>query len=253
MAQAPEARLRVQRLSWAGVKLVCGNATVFIDPSFDPDSAATAAPDVPLTVDTRDRMALVTHHHGDHFDAGALKSVLGDSGILVMPESVVPWADARAFRVQPAKMYEPVLWPRASATFAAFSVPAVDGLGHPQVSWIVDAAGKRVFHGGDTAWHGHWWDIARAYGPFDLALLPINGFRQVQGRYTDTGVAMSLTPEQAAAAAQILRARLAVAIHYGNAQAGYSEEADAPNRFLAAARARGVNAKLVAPGGWMEP
>ena len=244
--------LRLQRLSWAGVKLVCGGSTLFIDASFDPSSANTAAPDVPLTADTRDRNALITHHHGDHFDAAALRGVLGDNGILVVPESVAPWADTRSFRVQAAKLFEPVFLPRGTAAFVAISVPAVDGLGHPQVSWVVDAAGKRVFHGGDTAWHGHWWDIARAYGPFDLAVLPINGFRQVAGRYTDTGVPMDLTPEQAAAAARVLQARLVVPIHYGRGQETYFEEPDATRRFLAAATAKGVNARIADPGSWVD-
>ncbi len=250
-AETAAPALRVQRLSWAGVKLVCGSSTLFIDASYDPSNASTPAPDVPLTAETKDRNALVTHHHGDHFDAAALQGVLGN-GILVVPESVAPWADTRQFRTQVAKLYEPVMLPRGTATFAAISVPAVDGLGHPQVSWVVDAGGKRVFHGGDTAWHGYWWDIARAYGPFDLALLPINGFRQVAGRYTDTGAPMSLTPEQAAAAAEVLRAKLAVAIHYGGTNPGYYEEPEAPKRFLAAAEKRGVRAKLVNPGEWIE-
>ena len=86
--QAPT--LRVQRLSWAGVKLVAGGSTLFIDASYDPSSAGTPKPDVPLTVDTRDRNALITHHHGDHFDAAALRTVLGENGILVVPESVAP-------------------------------------------------------------------------------------------------------------------------------------------------------------------
>jgi L-ascorbate metabolism protein UlaG (beta-lactamase superfamily) len=253
-ARAGEApALRVQRLSWAGVKLVAGGSTLFIDASYDPSSASTPKPDVPLAVDTRDRNALITHHHGDHFDAAALRTVLGENGILVVPESVAPFADTRALRTQAVKLFEPVFLPRGSAAFAAIPVPAVDGLGHPQVSWVVSAGGKRVFHGGDTAWHGHWWDIARAYGPFDLALLPINGFRQVAGRYTDTGVPMDLTPEQAAAAAQVLQARLTVPIHYGGASDGYFEEPDAPARFLAAAKAKGVNVRLVEPGAWIEP
>lgn len=251
-AEPAASRLRVQRLSWAGVKLVCDDATLFVDASYDPSTAGSAKADIPLASDTRSKQALITHHHGDHFDAAALRSALGDSGIVVVPEAVMPWADTRQLRVQTARLYEPVILPRGTGTFVAIAVPAVDGLGHPQVSWVIDAGGKRVFHGGDTAWHGHWWDIARAYGPFDLALLPINGFRQVLGRYTDSGIPMDLTPEQAAAAASILRARLTVPIHYGGATASYFEIADAPERFLAAAQARGIEARIVASGSWID-
>jgi hypothetical protein len=44
-----------------------------------------------------------------------------------------------------------------------------------------------------------------------------------------------------------------VPIHYGGASDGYFEEPDAPTRFLAAAKAKDVNARLVEPGGWIEP
>ena len=103
--------LRVQRLSWAGVKLVADESTLFIDASYDPSSVSTPKPDVPLKVDTRDRNALITHHHGDHFDAPALRTVLGENGILVVPQSVAPFADTRQFRTQPAKLFEPVFLP----------------------------------------------------------------------------------------------------------------------------------------------
>jgi len=132
-ADAPPPRLRIQRLSWAGVRLECGDATLFIDASYDPSSASSASPDVLLAPESKNRQALITHHHGDHFDAAALRSVLGDTGLLVVPESVAPWADTRQFRVQIARLYEPVMLPRGSAMFAAISVPAMDGLGHPQI------------------------------------------------------------------------------------------------------------------------
>lgn len=39
--------------------------------------------------------------------------------------------------------------------FTVTAVPALDGLGDPQVSWVVEADGKRLLHGGDTAFHGY--------------------------------------------------------------------------------------------------
>ncbi len=35
--------------------------------------------------------------------------------------------------------------------------------------------GQRVFHGGDTMFHGCWWLIARRFSPFDAVFLPANG------------------------------------------------------------------------------
>ncbi|MEV8425690.1 MBL fold metallo-hydrolase [Streptomyces niveus] len=39
--------------------------------------------------------------------------------------------------------------------FRITAVPAVDGLGNPQLNWVVEADGQRVFHGGDTMFHGY--------------------------------------------------------------------------------------------------
>lgn len=65
--------------------------------------------------------------------------------------------------------------PGEHRTLGPFTVTATfasDGLGSPQVGWVIEAAGQRVFHGGDTLWHGHWWQIAETHGPIDLACLP---------------------------------------------------------------------------------
>jgi L-ascorbate metabolism protein UlaG (beta-lactamase superfamily) len=88
---------------------------------------------------------------------------------------------------------------------------------------------------------------------FDAAFLPINGFRQVEGRFLDSGVPMSLTPEQAVAAAAILGVRLVVPIHYGSTwDKNYSEVTDPEANFLRAASVRGVSAKVLAPGEYLE-
>ena len=90
----------------------------------------------------------------------------------------------------------------------------------------------RLFHGGDTQWHGDLVDVARAYGPFDVAFLPINGARQQVGRYVDQGIPAVLTPSQAVAAAQLLRAKMIVPIHFGNPDPPtYVEVADPLGEF----------------------
>jgi len=241
--------LRAQRLAWAGIRLVAPSATLFVDAVRSLEGEAPS----PLVAETAARFALVTHHHGDHFDHAALAELLGERGLLVCHEDVAPWLDSRGLRLQTVRTFEPLILPRASGEFVVIALPAADGFGHPQCSWLIDAGGKRIFHGGDTLWHGRWNDIGRAYGPFDLAFLPINGFRQVQGRYTETGIAMSLTPESAAAAAAALRARQTCPIHFGSREAGYSEEPDALARFGRAMRSRNLAMLHLRPGEWIEP
>jgi L-ascorbate metabolism protein UlaG (beta-lactamase superfamily) len=241
------APLKLERLAWAGVRLESAGVTLFID-AIAPDPAA-GQPGPKLAGGPGRAFALITHHHNDHWDPHALASVLGENGYVVCSQETTPFVPTRLVSVEPTRVYEPVFLTRAGGEFAAFAVPAVDGLGSPQVSWVVDAGGKRLIHCGDTLWHGHWWDISRAYGPFDVALLPINGFRNPQGRFVDEGVPMGMTPEEAAAAAHALRARVAVPIHYGShGDSSYLEAVDVLQRFKAAALAKGVAVDALSPG-----
>jgi L-ascorbate metabolism protein UlaG (beta-lactamase superfamily) len=236
--------MKVQRLGWAGIKIEVGQTTVFVDARSDARA--------PLTAGTPNRYALVTHHHGDHFDPQALKTVFNDNSFVVCHREVAPWLNARGLYVQTADTYQPVFLSRGGGDAVAFAVPASDGFGHPQFSWVVDGGGRRIIHCGDTMWHGHWWDTGRAYGPFDVAFLPINGFRQVGGRYTDTGVPMSMTPEQAVAAAKVLGARAVCPVHYGEPDENYFEVADPEGTFVKAARQAGVKYRLAKANEWIE-
>lgn len=119
-------------------------------------------------------------------------------------------------------------------------------------NWVVAAGGRRIFHGGDTLWHGHWWRIGRQFGPFDAAFLAINGarFGWRQPVSDQPGV---LTPEQAVAAATILGSRRLVPIHYGvTGMDEYIEVEDPLRQLHAAAKDRSIEVQPVAPGAWVD-
>jgi len=209
---AMSAGVQIRKLSWAGILIETDATALFIDAT-SPDPTTGDPPDVLAT--SRAPYAVITHHHSDHFDNETLRQVLGKSGRLVCLRETADWADTRGLRVQPVDLWQPVFFPPAGDDLVAFPVPAVDGWGSPQASWVIDGHGIRLFHGGDTQWHGRFADIGRAYGPFEAAFLPINGARQSDGRFIDKGIPAVLTPEQAVAAAQELGARMVVPTHFG--------------------------------------
>lgn len=135
----------------------------------------------------------------NHFDATAVADALGKGEVLVHPAGSNPRPLPEAARAWPATAWEPQLL----GDFTATAVPASDGYGDPQASWVVSAGGRRIFHGGDTLWHGHWWRIGRQFGPFDAAFLPVNGVH-FGWRKPVSGQPGVLTPEQAVAAAAII-------------------------------------------------
>ncbi|RDZ28924.1 MBL fold metallo-hydrolase [Lysobacter silvisoli] len=242
--------LRIQRLAWAGIRLQLPRASLFIDPLTNPDAWGLALKDrlVPVSDASDESYVAITHAHPDHFDAQAVAQALAKGGVLAYPAGTQPLPMPAVARARPSVAWEPQLL----GDFTATPVPASDGYGDPQVSWVVSAGGRRIFHGGDTLWHGHWWRIGRQFGPFDAAFLPINGAR-FGWRKPVSGQPGVLTPEQAVAAAVILGARCLVPIHYGVAGATDYEEIEDPlGRLRAAARGKGLRIRALAPGEWLD-
>jgi L-ascorbate metabolism protein UlaG (beta-lactamase superfamily) len=99
--------------------------------------------------------------------------------------------------------------------FTLTALPAVDGTGDPQVSWLVEADDTRVLHLGDTLFHGWWWRITERYGAPDVVLAPINGARlTLPHRRPASPFPGAMDPEHAAVAAELLRADRLVPIHF---------------------------------------
>ncbi|MCU7370599.1 MBL fold metallo-hydrolase [Paucibacter sp. O1-1] len=242
--------LRIQRLAWAGIRLQLPQASLFIDPLVSPAVWGAALKDalIPVSDAIGDSQVLITHTHADHFDARAVAEALGRGGALIHPAGTNPLPVPPGVRARPAPLWEPQLL----GDFTATAVPASDGFGDPQVSWVVSAGGRRIFHGGDTLWHGHWWRIGRQLGPFDAAFLPINGAR-FGWRQPVSGQPGVLTPEQAVAAATVLGARRLIPIHYGvSGMVEYVEIEDPLARLRAAAREKPVAIQALTPGEWLD-
>jgi L-ascorbate metabolism protein UlaG (beta-lactamase superfamily) len=236
--------LNIERLTWAGIKLTTENTTVLID-AVGTDLWDGNAPEglVAVTADTRRRYALITHTHNDHFDLETLKQVLGDRGYVICHESIAAHIASRGLRVIPAKMWQPVI--RGGFVFTA--VPADDGLGAEQVSWVVSSQGKRIFHGGDTLWHGKLEDIGLQFGPFDAAFLPINGARISRDPMPETPAV--LTPTQALDAALLLQAKVIVPIHFGLNDPPHYIEVDQPlDTLITQAAKRNQKVQHIKPG-----
>jgi L-ascorbate metabolism protein UlaG (beta-lactamase superfamily) len=220
---ADAATLTIERLTWAGIKMKMQDTTVFID-AVGTDIWDGSAPEglVPVTADTSRRYALITHAHNDHFDAETLREVLGERGYVICHESIATYVASRGLRVIPVSTYSPV----ERGGFLFMPVPAEDGFGDEQVSWIITAGEKRFLHAGDTLWHGNWSLLGKQYGPFDAVFLPINGARVLRDPMPESAAVMD--PAQAVDAAILLRARKLVPIHFGVDDPPYYVEVNEP-------------------------
>src|SRR3954470_12758773 len=265
--------MRLRWLGWAGAELEADGATVVVD-ALD-DAGAVWAPlgdraaGVPLprvvAPSTGTAVAgLVTHLHRDHADARALSAALAPGAPVLEP----PAADGEpvenlglaAAEHELAKSgldrRRLSLWQSiAAGPFAITALPAVDGIGDPQVAWLIEADGVRVLHLGDTIFHGYWWRIATRYGRFDAVLVPVNGaVLRFPHRRPASPLPGALDPEQAALAAEILGARLAIPIHAEgyDIDGVYGPVPDAVERFAAAAAERGIPVRVLEVGETIE-
>src|SRR6478736_3901594 len=78
--------MKIQRLAWAGIKIELDKTTLFIDATSYEEKK-----DMRLTAETEYTHALITHHHPDHYDPAALKTVFDKKSRLYCSEDVLPW------------------------------------------------------------------------------------------------------------------------------------------------------------------
>ncbi len=221
--------MKIRRLGWAGIEIEHGGASAVIDLTEDLSNMEqfVGPPHRPLPPPQTAgavSLALVTHLHGDHTDPVALGRALAPDGLLGRPPkaegefletAALAWAEQGLAELDRESMEVEAWQTIEKGPFTATAVPAVDGFGDPQVSWVLEAGGKRIIHAGDTLFHGSWWLIQMRFGPFDAAFLPVNGpIVSLPHRQPPSTVEAAMNPEQAVLAATILKAERIVPIHY---------------------------------------
>jgi L-ascorbate metabolism protein UlaG (beta-lactamase superfamily) len=258
--------MQVRWLGWAGVELEVEGATIVVDPLADAAGTFAALgdvarhaelPAVEAAVAGRAVAGLVSHLHRDHTDARALAAALQPGATVHHPvateERNVALAQAEhELTTAGLPRREVALWDTVTAgPFTCIALPAVDGLGDPQVAWLVEAGGRRVLHLGDTLFHGAWWQMARRAGPFDVVFAPVNGaVVDFPHQQPASPLPAAMEPEQAALAGELLGAETVVPMHYGGYALDpyYRPIPDARERFERAARGRPYRAAPLAPG-----
>lgn len=257
--------MKITRLGWAGLELEAAGEIAIVDLLQDVGQMREYLGEVrtPLPAPSRTgaaTLALVTHLHRDHTDPDAIAAALARGGVLLRPArnegSRLEVAGTRSNeeRLDELGVAQRIVAPWETVVAGPFTVtaiPAVDGFGDPQVGWVVEAEGTRILHHGDTLMHGSWWHARMRLGAPDVAFLPVNGpIVSLPHRQPGSTVEAVMGPREAAAAAAILEAGLAVPIHYDaiHHPPVYTQTDDPARRFVREAEALGVAARIVAPG-----
>lgn len=198
----------VQRVVHASVLLDFAGARILTDPwlSERPGYLPGEPRSVHSAADLPDLAGIViSHGHYDHCDLPALAAY---------PDKTVPIAVVRglAERVRRAGFTNVVeLDPWHSTNLGPVRVTATPARhGVPEVTYVLQDAGRTVFFGADTLRIGELDEVARRFPDLDLALLPINGLR-IRPAFNKKVV---MDAAEAAELTGVLRPRLAVPIHY---------------------------------------
>ncbi len=268
-AAARPGTTRIRRLGWAGVEIECDGETLLIDYVTDkaPMAPMLRSPDEPFPASSRPGKAvaaLLTHLHADHADADALAVALRPGAPVFRPAPATGAEDdIELTQIGEEKFAHHSLateivgvWEqRGIGPFQIYSAPSVDGFGDPQHSWIVECGGRRIIHAGDTMNHGNWWRIAHKFGSFDAAFLPINAPVCIWPHLQPSSpIEATMTPEEAAVAAHVMRAKTVVPIHYGslNKVPIYVETQHPVERLSGKSKEYGITADIRQPGQWFE-
>jgi L-ascorbate metabolism protein UlaG (beta-lactamase superfamily) len=180
---------------------------------------------------------LISHDHYDHLDEATVRRLArAFNPRFVVPLGIKTWlADRGITNVSELDWSESVTVKGLTIVCA----PAQHGSGRALVdngqrlwaSWVV-VGSKRFYFGGDTGYSPHLAMIGEAFGPFDLAALPI-------GSYTPRAIArpVHMSPEEALQASRDLRSARFIGIHWGTFELA-REAYDEPPRRIAAEVAR---------------
>jgi L-ascorbate metabolism protein UlaG (beta-lactamase superfamily) len=188
-------------------------------------------------------LLLVSHNHYDHLDLATLRAVrrhwappaatglgnarhLAKAGVHAAREldwwESVELAGLRVTYVPAQHFSARTPWDRSRSLWGGFVIEAPG-----------EGGGGCIYFAADSGWSPHFAEIAARFPRIDLALLPIGAYAPRSFMRTQ-----HIDPEEAVAAHKVLRPRRSIGMHFGTF-AGLTDEAiDAPERWLAEARAR---------------
>jgi L-ascorbate metabolism protein UlaG (beta-lactamase superfamily) len=178
--------LVIEWLGHASFRISTKNLTIYIDPYVLPEERKQAD------------LILVTHEHYDHCAAENIKKLIKPGGVVVATVDCI-----RKLVELNLKLVEPNQKIKEKGVEIE-TIPAynIDKVYHTRISnwvgYIITINGIRIYHAGDTDFIPEMNNLRN----IDIALLPIGG------TYT-------MNEEEAAKAANVIRPKIVVPMHYG--------------------------------------
>ena len=181
------------KISWLGHDCfkIKNNKTIYIDPFNIKD-------------EEKADLIFVTHEHYDHCSLKDIKKILTSKTIVVAPESCKTQLSGMKTKfIKPGdKIVVDEIEVEAVPAYNINKFRAPGEVFHPKeeekVGYIINFSGVKIYHAGDT-------DLIQEMKNIqvDIALLPVSG-------------TYVMTAEEAAEATKIIKAEIAIPMHYGS-------------------------------------
>lgn len=198
-------------------------------------------PGIPFESLPKVDVVVLSHDHYDHLDLPTLQRLAREHDpLFVVPLGLKAWlAEREVTRVE-----ERDWWGRVEHRGLTFvCTPAQhfsqrtpwDQNRRLWATWAVLGPSRRFYFTGDTGYFDQFKEIGARLGPFDLAAVAI-------GAYVPAAIMRSvhLTPEQAVQAAEDVRARVTLGIHWGTFDLADEPLGEPPERMRAETARRGI-------------
>ena len=196
---------------------------------------------------------LVSHDHYDHLDWATIVAMRGWHNVFIVPLGI--GAHLARWGIPPERIVELDWWQTARVgTLTVTLTPARHASGRLQArsdvtlwgGFALTGAHHNVWYSGDTGLFDAMSEIGQRLGPFDLALVEA-------GQYDADWPDWHLGPEQSMLAAQRVRAKALIPVHWGLFRLAHHGWTEPVERLLAAARCTGVPVLTPRPGQSIEP
>jgi N-acyl-phosphatidylethanolamine-hydrolysing phospholipase D len=242
------------RVTWLGHSsflLQGAGKSLLVDPVFSDHCAPLPLPAMrrlvppPCRVDQLPSIdaVLLTHSHYDHLDLPTLR-LLGKEMPLFVAEGHEAWLRKQGFRHvtqlpwwSAAEILPGITATATPAQHFTARTPFDRNHGH-WCGWLVEGAGVKLWHAGDSGYCPAFKEIGDRFGPIDFGMIPIGAYspRWFMG-------SMHMNPEDAVMAFQETRCRQAVAMHWGTFRLTDEPMGEPPLRLLAAMEEAGLDSE----------
>jgi L-ascorbate metabolism protein UlaG (beta-lactamase superfamily) len=197
----------VTRVTHSCALLDFDGQVLLTDPWFSEKPGYHRGEPLAFTPDTLPELSAVvaSHDHYDHYDVSAF---------CVYPDKAVPFIVKRGMAGKARQagftnVTEVEPWEQVTVDgLRVTAAPARHGV--PEITFVIQGAGKTIFFGADTLRIPGLDEVSRRFPGTDLALLPVNGLR-IRPAFNRQVV---MNAEEAGEYCAVLRPKTAVPIHY---------------------------------------